>query len=179
MAARPQVVSETELDNGGFLGEATQIATVSDDLYRGVDALMALGVGPWQIFEVGPHNSDVHFRGEKDEISGRVALATHGTMMWEVIEPTGGHSLYQDFLDNGGTGLHHVMVDCNGIPYLEQVEGLRSRGYEEIAGGTAFGSVFGYFHNGDPDAPIIEISDHSELEFPEPDEWYPAPPPGE
>jgi hypothetical protein len=180
MATQPQVLSRTELDNSGFLGETVQVATVTDDLHRSLASLVALGIGPWAIYEVGPHNSDVHFRGEKDEISARIALAMQGEMMWEVIEPTGGRSLYQEFLDEGNRGLHHIAVDCNGIPYVDQVEGLRSRGFEEVSGGTAFGPVpFAYFHSGAPDSPYIEIFERSELEFPEPDEWYPAAPPGE
>ena len=61
----PKVLSPTALDNGGFVGETTQVALVSDDLHGALDNLVALGLGPWTIYDVGPHNAvDLHYEGE-------------------------------------------------------------------------------------------------------------------
>lgn len=180
MAAQPQprVVSDTELDNGGLLGQVTQVAIVTADLRESIASLTQLGIGPWAIYALGPDTTEVHYRGKRSEVSATIALATHGTMMWEVIQPTGGESLFQEFLDGGGTGFHHIGVDCDGIPYEEQAEQLRRRGYRELSGGAAFGTRFAYFSHDAPGSPVVEISHLPEgFSFPEPDEWYPAPPP--
>lgn len=181
MAEQPQVVSATELDNSGFLGETIQVAIVTDDIYKGMEQLTALGIGPWTVFEVTPESSDMHYRGERKGFSMKLAFTQHGSMMWEVIEPTGGQSIYQDFLDEGHKGFHHVAADINGLPYEERVAGLKERGYEEVQGGTAFnGNVkFAYFHSGEAESPWVEIFEFAEGFEPEPEEWYPAPPPAE
>jgi hypothetical protein len=179
MSAEPQVVSATELDNG-FIGETVQVAIVTDDLYKAMDNLIAIGIGPWTVFNVTPENSDMHYRGDKTSGFGMtLAFTTHGSMMWEVIQPTEGQSIYSDFLDAGHSGFHHVAIDGKGAPYAEQAAELKRRGYEEVQGGTAFeGQVpFGYFHNGKADSPWIEIFEFPEGFEPEPTEWYPAEPP--
>lgn len=46
----------------------------------------------------------------------KVAFTSHGSMMWEVIEPVGGRSIYQDFPGEGRRGFHHVGIDGGGGP---------------------------------------------------------------
>jgi methylmalonyl-CoA/ethylmalonyl-CoA epimerase len=179
MPAEPTVLGPTELDNAGAVGETIQVAIVTDDLKNALDHLTTLGIGPWMVMSLDPSNSDMKYKGEKSEISMKVAFTNHGSMMWEVIQPTGGDSIYQDFLDEGRQGFHHVGIDGGGRPYAEQEADLKSRGYEEVQGGTAFdGNVpFAYFHNGAADSPLVEIFEFPEGFEPTPEEWYPAPPP--
>lgn len=179
MTAQPTVLGPTELDNAGAVGETIQVAIVTDDLMGSLANLTTLGIGPWMVMSLGPENSEMSYKGEKSDISMKVAFTNHGSMMWEVIEPTGGHSIYQDFIDEGRQGFHHVGIDGGGKPYAEQEAELKARGYEEVQGGTAFdGRVpFAYFHNGTADSPLVEIFEFPEGFEPEPEEWYPAPPP--
>lgn len=181
MTDQPTVLGATELDNAGAVGETIQVAIVTDNLEASLDNLVTLGIGPWMVTTLGPHNSDMKYHGEKSPIEMKVAFTNHGAMMWEVIEPIGGKSIYQDFLDEGRQGFHHVGIDGGGKPYAEQEAELKARGYEEIQGGTAFdGNVpFAYFHNGKDDSPLIEIFEFPEGFAPEPESWYPAPPPAE
>ena len=161
-----------------MIGETIQVALVTDDMERALDNLTALGIGPFMIVSAGPDNAALHYEGEDTGFSMRMAFTTHGSMMWEVIEPTGGRSVYQDFLDEGRSGFHHVAIDGEGKPYAEREAELKRRGYVEVQGGTAFdGQVpFAYFHNGTADSPLIEIFEFPEGFAPEPDSWYPAPP---
>jgi Glyoxalase/Bleomycin resistance protein/Dioxygenase superfamily len=181
MGEMPEVLSASELSNGGFVGTTTQVALVSDDLYGAIDNLVALGVGPWMIYDVGPDNStDLHYRGEPEGFSMRLAFTSVGSMTWEVIEPVGGRSIYRDFLEEGHKGLHHIAISCDDAPYEESAAELRRRGYEELMGGRTFeGTVrMGYWHNGRDDCPWVEVFVLPPAFGPEPDEWYPAPPPG-
>jgi len=162
-----------------FIGDTVQVSFVSSDLHRGLDHLVALGIGPFQVFEVGPAScTDLTYMGKPADFSMRLAFAFANGMMYEVVEPGEGPTIYQDFLDAGHTGLHHIAVSCNNIPYEERAAGLEARGYKYIQGGKAFGGVapFGYFHNGDPTAPIVEIFHFPEGFAPEPVGWYPNPP---
>jgi 4-hydroxyphenylpyruvate dioxygenase-like putative hemolysin len=178
MNAQPKVLGPAELDNGGILGETIQVALVTDDMAAALAELTGLGIGPWRIFDIGPHNSSLHCRGEQTGFSMRLAFANHGAMAWELIEPTGGHSIYQEFLDGGHSGFHHVAVEGSDAPFPERVAALEGRGFEEVQGGTAFDGAasLGYFHNGAAHSPWIEIFDFPPGFELRPDEWYPEPP---
>jgi len=168
-------------DNGdpaAFVGDVLQVAVVTADLYSTIDGLMAVGVGPFSVFrDVKPAQGT--YMGEPAEFSMTMAIANVGTMMWEVIVPGSGPSIYQDFLDEGGAGLHHIAIGVGGIPYADRVAGLLERGYQQIQSGVAFdGAVpFGYFHDGNKNTPIMEIFEFPEGFEPVPDEIYPAPEP--
>jgi hypothetical protein len=159
------------------IGNTIQVGIVTNDLYRGIDQLVALGIGPFSIFEVTPENCPVQrYNGGPGEFAISVAFATAYNMMWEVIQPRSGQTIQQQFLDEGRIGFHHVAVDMGGLPFDQRADRLRELGYSELQGGVAFnGSAqFGYFHNGVADAPIVEIYDMPEDSDLEPDEIYPA-----
>jgi methylmalonyl-CoA/ethylmalonyl-CoA epimerase len=148
-----------------FVGTTVQVALVTDDFYRGLDDLIALGIGPFGVFEVTPESStEQRYHGEPGEFSFRLAFATANDMMWEVIAPGEGKNIFTDFLEGGGIGFHHVAITTSEASFADQVSGLEERGYREIQGGRAFGGAvpYGYYHNGNPDSPIVEI-----FEFPE------------
>lgn len=167
-----------ESQDGPFIGETVQVAVVTDDLYRGIDNLVQLGIGPFAVFKVSPENcTELSYQGEPAEYEMTLAFTTANNMMWEVIQPGAGKTIYSDFLDAGGYGLHHVAANVEGSTYAERAAGMRARGYREIQGGIAFnGAVpFSYWDNGNPDSPIVEIFEFPENFEPEPDEIYPAP----
>ena len=41
----------------------------------------------------------------------KLSVARTGNTMWELIEPVDGPSIYQEFLDERGEGLHHLIVE--------------------------------------------------------------------
>jgi methylmalonyl-CoA/ethylmalonyl-CoA epimerase len=171
-------MSDQAVEPVAFVGNTIQVAIVTDDLYRGIDHLTALGIGPFAVFEVTPENTTaLRYEGEPAEYTMKLAFTTANNMMWEVIQPGTGPTIYRDFLDAGHKGLHHVAADLNDIAFEDRVAGLLERGYRELMGGVAFnGAVpFGYFHNGADDAPIVEIFQFPPDFAPEPDEVYPAP----
>jgi hypothetical protein len=170
-------MSDQPDSNEPIIGNTVQVAIITDDLYRGLDQLVALGIGPFSIFKVTPDNcTEMRYKGEPAEFSMSVAFTTAHNMMWEVIQPHSGRTIYQDFLDEGHIGLHHVAVDMSNLPFEERTKRLTEQGYTELQGGIGFNgqAPFGYFHNGAPDAPIVEIFQFPEGFDPEPDEIYPG-----
>ena len=104
MSKHPAVLSASELDNP-LIGDTIQVSVVSPDIYRGLDNLVALGIGPFMVFRVGPDNAiDLTFEGKPAEFSMILAFATHQNMMWEVVQPLEGRTIYSDFIDAGHLG---------------------------------------------------------------------------
>jgi len=69
------------------------------------------GIGPWQFQQIDlgeEHNYREH--GEPAERSNRVAFATVGGVMWELIEPLDKDGIWARFLAEKGEGVHHVAV---------------------------------------------------------------------
>src|SRR4051794_37345945 len=104
-----QTSAQTAPEHDGFVGETVQVAFVASDLERGLDNLVALGIGPFAVFTIGPDSCpDLEFRGKPSDYAIRVAFAMQGAMMWEVIQPLSGESLFTEALAAGHEGLHHV-----------------------------------------------------------------------
>ncbi|MDQ3317153.1 MAG: VOC family protein [Actinomycetota bacterium] len=69
------------------------------------------GIGPWEFARIDlgeEHNYREH--GEPAERSNRVAVATVGRVMWELIEPLDEEGIWARFLAEKGEGVHHVAV---------------------------------------------------------------------
>lgn len=90
------------------------------------------GIGPWQFqqIDLGEEN-DYREHGEPAERSNRVAFATVGGVMWELIEPLDGEGVWARFLAEKGEGVHHVAVatpDFGGtVARAEREDGLMLR----------------------------------------------------
>jgi methylmalonyl-CoA/ethylmalonyl-CoA epimerase len=69
------------------------------------------GIGPWQFarIDLGDAN-DYREYGKPVERSNRIAVATVGQVMWELIEPLDEEGIYARFLAEKGEGVHHVAV---------------------------------------------------------------------
>jgi methylmalonyl-CoA/ethylmalonyl-CoA epimerase len=148
-----------------FIGSVEQIALVTADLDRTMEALTKVGVGPFTVYKQDASNADdLRFRGDESGYTIRFALTEVNGLAWEVIQPLTGSNTYTEFLEKGGSGLHHVAVDCGGIPYEDRISGLEERGYTMVQSGSAFsGAVrFAYFEGEDPGEPLIEIFDFPE-----------------
>ena len=48
------------------------------------------------------------FRGEPTEGRARLAVLKMGNVTLEIIEPVGGPSVWQEYLDQHGPGVHHI-----------------------------------------------------------------------
>jgi methylmalonyl-CoA/ethylmalonyl-CoA epimerase len=92
------------------IGEIYQIGIVVRDLQKAVDNYWAtMGIGPWQIVRMEPPIlTDVNLRGKPVEASMLAAIAQSGNIQLELIEPLKGPSIWKEFLEVRGEGLHHV-----------------------------------------------------------------------
>ncbi|WP_420466679.1 VOC family protein [Panacagrimonas sp.] len=177
MSASVTVTGEASLSNS-FLGDTIQVCVVTQELERTLEGFVRMGIGPWRVYTFSPETvRDQTYMGEPARYSMRLALATSGTMMWEVIQPLDGPNIYTDFIESHGEGVHHVGQSCNGLSYDAQFEKFAAAGRKMIQSGTWKGVRYAYFSTEDLIGTTVEIFDFPEgFVFPEPERWYPARP---
>ena len=92
-----------------------QIGIIVENLDKALDMYWNFcRVGPWQIFTYQkPFARYMTYRGEPVNHRYRVALARIGPQQIELIEPLEGPTIYHEFIEKHGYGLHHIglMVD--------------------------------------------------------------------
>ncbi|WP_422746692.1 VOC family protein [Mycobacterium sp. WMMD1722] len=143
-----------------------QIAWVTDDQDATEHALTTLlGARRW-VRMPGVHfgPDSCRFRGEPADFVADVSLSYAGDTQLELITPVRGASLYAEFLDRHGPGLHHICVETLDEPAFDAaVHDARQAGADLVcdgvmAGGMRFAYV-GAAHAGVPYLEIAYISD--------------------
>lgn len=158
-----------------------QVCVVVKDLDATISQYVErAGIGPWAVYTYDApdlHNTKV--RGQPVPFGMRLALAWTGSWMWEVIEPIHGPSIYQEFLDAKGEGMHHVLVRHSCSSLKEVIAEFSRRGCPPAMEGSFKGTNFAYIETEGPlrmTLEVVERPSHKGYTRPEPDYWYPAPP---
>ena len=69
------------------------------------------GIGPVRVINFPPEGrSDMErwYKGQPAQFTCRLAFADLGSVELELIEPLQGPSIWQDFIDEHGEGIHHI-----------------------------------------------------------------------
>ncbi|MEM2111330.1 MAG: VOC family protein [Candidatus Bathyarchaeia archaeon] len=117
--------------------EVNQIGIVVRDLKKTLEHYWkVLHVGPWELWTFAPPNlKDATYRGKPAMHKFRLAETMVGSVQIELIEPLEGPTIYQEFLDKKGEGLHHIKQ----IVPLDRLEStlkhFKSMGIEVIQSG--------------------------------------------
>ena len=139
-----------------------QIAWVTRDLDATEATLTALlGARKWVRIpgvHFGPETCTL--RGHPADFVAHISLSYAGDMQLELIEPVSGDSVYTEFLNDRGPGLHHVCV------YAEDLEDFAAVLAEAIAAGADAvmqgvmpgGMRFAYVSAPDTGVPFVEIA---------------------
>ena len=163
----------------GLVSEVQQVALVVRDLDATLEAYTnRLGVGPWRVTLLAPPRlTDMRIRGDPIPYSMKLAIAWTGRTMWELIEPVDGPSIYKEFLDEHGEGVHHLLVQHEGLDFDAALARFTERGCPPLMEGRFGEARFAYVESEGPLKTTLEIADRPVgHERPAPDYWYPAPP---
>jgi catechol 2,3-dioxygenase-like lactoylglutathione lyase family enzyme len=112
-----------------------QVAIVVEDLEQvAEDYWNILGIGPWAIYEwESPLVYDRTYHGRTVWAKERIALAEVGDVQLELVQPVEGPSIYADWLNEHGEGLHHMNFLVDDVD--EAVRVLADQGFESLQGG--------------------------------------------
>jgi catechol 2,3-dioxygenase-like lactoylglutathione lyase family enzyme len=139
-----------------------QLAWVTADLDATERSLSALlGARKWV------RMPGVHFgpetcthRGRPADYTADIALSYAGDLQLELIAPGTGDSVYSEFLDRSGPGLHHVCVEvADEAAFDAAVAAAADRGATVAAQGVMPGGMrFAYASDERSGVPYVEIA---------------------
>jgi catechol 2,3-dioxygenase-like lactoylglutathione lyase family enzyme len=139
-----------------------QIAWVTRDLDATESALTTLlGAKKWvRIPSVHFAPDTCTFRGRPADFVAHISLSYAGNTQLELIAPVSGESIYTEFLDRAGAGLHHVCVEAPDIDtFGAALADAESHGASVVQQGVMPGGMrFAYVTVEAAGVPYIEIA---------------------
>jgi len=117
-----------------------QIALVVKDLEKTVEQYYeTFGIGPWHFYTYGkPLVRHMSRNGCPTEYKMRVALSYLGPLRIELIEQLEGDTVYKDFIEKHGYGVHHVGVLVDDME--NALDRARTAGFQMTMDGVGFGA---------------------------------------
>ena len=136
-----------------------QIGILVPEMRSGLEAYTRLlGLGPWSRWVYGPETvPNLTYRGTPAGYSIEIAFSGEAPQV-ELIEVRGRPSLYHEWIDARGYGLHHLGVRVDSV--LRAVDEMTTAGYEVLQSGSGYGldgdGGFAYFDTLDELGVIVE-----------------------
>jgi methylmalonyl-CoA/ethylmalonyl-CoA epimerase len=109
-------------------------------------------------FNVSEHKDlEIQYRGKKSIISQRIALSRLGNIQLELIEHEEGNSIYQEFLDAGREGFHHISYFIDDLDYY--IKDFIDAGFEIIHSGLYWRQNVAYFDTEETFGMLMEFQE--------------------
>jgi len=140
-----------------FLKNISKISIIVRNLNEAIRTYYnGYGVGPWKVFEQKSSDSTDLFTNDKNKnYTNRIAYSYIGSTQLELIEPMDNSSIFYNFLDKEGEGIHHLGYETED--FEEVYKFFTNKGLKLIHSGNWFGNKFAYFDTGKDLKHIIEI----------------------
>ena len=177
MANLPAITGDNTLSNS-FLGNVIEVCVASPDFRRTMAELVRTGIGPWRVYTLGPETAqNLTYRGKSGNYSAKLVLAFTGSMLWQIVQPLTGPSIYADFLEKHGEGVYTIAFDCHNGAWEERLKAFKDHGYAMTQSGVWVGRVpYAYFETENGEAILKTYAIPGDFVLPEPEEWYPGQP---
>lgn len=134
------------------------VGVIVRDMEKTIEYLSSLGIGPFGMPD-GPQVVEVLFngelRGKPAEWKVKISVARLGDAELELLQPSGGESALQEFLDNHGEGLHHLGYLVDNV--RAEMEKLVKQGVKVITSANLDGRGFAYLETGVVGGIVTEI----------------------
>jgi len=142
-------------NESGWLGnEIIQVGILVEDAAEAAKKLEKLiGVGPFEILE--PEYRDLTYRGKTGKFKIRIALAKAGPIQIELMQPLYGVTIYDEFAQRKGYGLHHLGIKTDNME--RSVKEMEDRGFRVIQSGNRPGVKWAYLSTEEQTGVIFEL----------------------
>jgi methylmalonyl-CoA/ethylmalonyl-CoA epimerase len=134
-----------------------QVGVVVRDIQRSARAYAELLGQPVPEVIVTAAESEAHtrLRGAPTPARAKLAFFKAGSLSLELIEPIGGPSTWQEFLDTRGEGVHHLAFQVEDTD--RATAALAERGIPVVQQGDYTGGRYTYLGSEGPLAVILEL----------------------
>ena len=130
----------------------TQVAVVARDLRKTMEAYhKVMGWAPWSVYEHKPpilHHQEV--RGRPVNYSMIGAEVHCNPIDFEILQPLEGPSIYKEFLEQKGEGLHHISVVNSAEDVDLALTNFKENGIDVLMSGRLGESIRFYYMDTDP-----------------------------
>jgi catechol 2,3-dioxygenase-like lactoylglutathione lyase family enzyme len=143
--------------NGLGTNTICQIGLIVRDIERSIEAYsQVFGLPkPDIIITDPPEIAKTKYKGEPTNAQAKLAFFDMGQVSLELIEPIGGPSTWQEFLDEAGEGVHHIAFRIKGT---EQVTAfLAEKGIDVTQQGHYTGGMYTYMNSAPVLGTILEL----------------------
>ena len=138
-----------------------QIGLVVRDIEKSAKAyadLFGVDVPDWSLTDP-EEKAHTRYRGKSTEGRAKLAFFQVGEVSLELIEPVGGPSTWQEFLETKGEGVHHMAFQIKGMD--EQVAILEKKGMPLVQRGDYTGGCYGYIDSSSQLGVILELLENT------------------
>ena len=117
-----------------------------------------IGIGPFQILE--PEYRDLTFHGKPARFKIKIGLAKAGPIQVELMQPLFGPTIYDEYAERKGYGLHHVAIRAENMG--QSINDMMSRGFDVIQSGNRPGVKWAYLDTEKETGLIFELVEKKE-----------------
>jgi len=136
------------MDNMPY-GKFHHVGAIVKDMNKAIAQLAAIGLKPVGL----PNGQDIaeiefqgEFRGKPAKWGVKISMLKMGGLDIELLQPTGGESVLQEFIDNGNEGVHHVAYIVDDVD--KETATLVEQGARVITTGQTPHGGFAYLESG-------------------------------
>lgn len=151
---RTEVPATLDTQSGSMGKEIVQVGILVKDVEDAARKLQKLiGIGPFEILE--PDYRNLIYRGKTGKFKMRVALANAGSVQIELMQPLYGETIYDEFAQRKGYGLHHLGIRTDNME--QGVKEMQAKGFQVIQSGNRPGVKWAYLSTEEQTGVIFEL----------------------
>jgi methylmalonyl-CoA/ethylmalonyl-CoA epimerase len=137
-----------ELFQRNFRNSTVQVGMVVRDIEASMRMLTELfGIGPFRVVDCPPEErkDQQYLRGAPARFHTRQAFADLGNFELELIQPIEGTTIWSEFLERHGEGLHHIRFNTPDLEHVVQTLADRGIGKTQEGAGIREGTYWANF----------------------------------
>ncbi|UCG27703.1 MAG: VOC family protein [Bacteroidales bacterium] len=144
--------------------EVAQVAVIVKDIEKAAVAYAELfDMDVPQIVETSSHpENPTKYQGELTNARAKLAFFELDNLQFELIQPVGEPSTWNDYLENSGEGLHHIAFWVKGMD--EHVTLFKKNDLPEVQSGGWEGGEYSYIDATEKLGLVIELLENYDVE---------------
>lgn len=148
-----------------------QVCAITDNLEKTMQAWVdTLKIGPWLVRsfdDTTMSNLKVGGKLVTEPYKFLIGITMVGNLEFELIQPVYGPTIYQEYLDRRGPGLHHIKEKITGVPMEQVFQEYEDIGVGVMQTGKFFTDIHAYLDTEPKVDFIYEIGNCPVIEVPE------------